>query len=198
MILGVMVGGLAGIGSPVRAQESAVQAPVPLAEVADAARLEKALKAAQGKVVLVNFWATWHEQSVAQYPAFLFLYDRYHLRGLEVLSIATDPVTERETHVIPFIQFNRTKFATFQKPDGNVDAFLKSIDTAWTGNLPRTYLLGRDGKIRQVLTTRINPERFEATIQRLLKEEAPKPKPVAKNAKPDPPVQHPRGLLGGN
>ena len=78
---------------------------MPLAEVADVTRIEKAIKAAQGKVVLVNFWAAWNEPSIAQYPAFLFLYDRYHAQGLEVVSVATDPVQEREAHVIPFIQY---------------------------------------------------------------------------------------------
>lgn len=203
VMLGLLFGVLAGAGAPVRAQESAAPsvptAPQP-AEVADAARIEKAVKAVQGKVVLVNFWAAWNEASIAQYPAFVFLYDRYHAQGLEVVSVATDPVKEREAHVIPFIQDNRTKFATFLKADGDPDAFLKAVDTAWTGNLPRTYVLGRDGRVRQVLTTRINPERFEAMLQRLLKEEAPKPKrsKSGKAEEPTPPVRHLKGFLGGN
>jgi glutathione peroxidase-family protein len=199
--LGWMVGGLVAVGAPVQAQESAAPAAVPLAEVADVARLEKAVKAVQGKVVLVNFWASWNEPSVTQYPAFLYLYDRYHAQGLEVISVATDPVKDRETNVIPFIQYNKTKFPTFLKADGDPSAFLKAIDSAWEGNLPRTYLLGRDGKVRQIVTTRINPDRFEATIQRLLKEEAPKPKRTGKNGKADaaaPPAHNPKGFLGGN
>ena len=199
-ILGLMVGGLSGIGAPAWAQESATP-PIPLAELADAARIEKAVKAAQGKVVLVNFWASWNEPSAAQYPAFPFLYDHYHAQGLEVISVATDPVKEREAHVIPFIQYYKTKFATFQKTDGDPDAFLKAIDTAWTGDLPRTYLIGRDGKVRQVLAARINPNRFEAQVQRLLKEEAPKPKRTNKSGKPEAPAapaRQPRGFLGGN
>ncbi|MCW3100617.1 MAG: Thiol-disulfide isomerase and thioredoxin [Chthonomonadaceae bacterium] len=199
VMVGLMVGGIAAIVAPVRAQESSAPTAVPLAQVADVPHIEKAIKAMQGKVVLVNFWAAWNEPSIAQYPAFVFLYDRYHARGLEVISVATDPVAEREAHVIPFIQDNRTKFGTYLKAEGDPVAFLHGIDTAWTGNLPRTYLLGRDGKVRQVYANRIDPVRFEATIQRLLKEDAPKPKP-AKNGKPEDtaPIPHPKGILGGN
>ena len=197
-----MIGGLAAAVAPARAQDTSpatAQAAVPLAEVADVSRIEKALKGVQGKVVLVNFWAAWNEPSIAQYPAFVFLYDRYHAKGLEVISVATDPVAEREAHVIPFIQENRTRFPTFLKADGDPAAFLHAIDTSWTGNLPRTYLLGRDGHVRQVLTTRINAVQFETQIQRLLKEEAPKPKldkngNVAEAA----PTPHPKGILGGS
>lgn len=199
VVLGLMVGDLAGAGLPMQAQESSRSNAVPLAEVADTARMEKAVKAAQGKVVLVNFWAAWNGPSITQYPAFVFLYDRYHAQGLEVVSVATDPVAEREAHVIPFIQSYKTRFPTFLRAEGDPTAFLNAVDTAWTGDLPRTYVIGRDGRVRQVVSTRINPDRFEAMLQRLLKEEAPKPKPANKNGKADaPPVHHTKGFLGGN
>lgn len=200
-MLGLMVGGLTLGATPAQAQLIPTPPPPPLAEVTDVTKLDKAIKALQGKVVLVNFWATWHETSAAQYPAFLYLYDHYHLKGLEVISVATDPVDTREQRVIPFIQSYKTKFATYMKPDGDPEAFLKGIDTTWTGTLPRTYLIGRDGKIRQVYNARINPTPFEATIVRLLKEEAPKPKNTEKSAHsfaPAAPPRNPRGILGGN
>jgi glutathione peroxidase-family protein len=201
VMLGGMVGGLAATGSPVRAQGSSAptaQSAVPLAEVADVARLEKIVKAAQGKVVLVNFWAAWNEPSIAQYPGFVFLYDHYHAQGLEVISVATDPVNEREAHVIPFIEAYKTKFPTYLKAEGDPVAFLHAVDTSWTGNLPRTYLIGRDGKVRKVYTIQLVERSFEPTIQRLLKEDAPKPKP-AKNGKSEDttPAHNPKGFLGG-
>jgi thiol-disulfide isomerase/thioredoxin len=199
MVLAWMVGGLPGAGMPVQAQESSRANAVPLAEVADVARMEKAVKAVQGKVVLVNFWASWNGPSVTQYPAFIYLYDRYHAQGLEVVSVATDPVAERDAHVIPFIPYYKTKFPTFLKADIEPTAFLSAVDTAWTGDLPRTYVLGRDGRVRQVLSTRINPDRFEALLKRLLKEEAPKPNPAPRTGKSEaPPARHLKGFLGGN
>lgn len=196
-----MIGSLAAAVAPVRAQGGAAQtapAALPLAEVVDVPHLDRVIKAAQGKVVLVHFWATWNEPSAAQYPAFVFLYDRYHAKGLEVISVATDPVAEREAHVIPFIQESKTKFPTYLKADGDATAFVHAVDTTWTGTLPRTYLIGRDGKVRQIYMTRINPERFEATLQRLLKEPEPKPK-LDKNGKvvDAPPTHSPKGILGG-
>jgi len=201
VMLGSMLGSLTAAVTPVRAQGGAAQttaATVPLAEVVDVPHLDKVIKAAQGKVVLVNFWAAWNEPSAAQYPAFVFLYDRYHAKGLEVISVATDPTAEREAHVIPFIQNSNTKFPTYLKADGDAAAFVHGVDATWTGTLPRTYLIGRDGKVRQMYASRINAVKFEATIQRLLKEEAPKPK-LDKNGRvvETPPTRSPRGILGG-
>lgn len=197
MMFGAMIGGLVIGAEPVKAQVAA-QPPPPLAEVTDVPHLDKLIKAAQGKVVLVNFWATWHEVSAAQYPAFLYLYNRYHGQGLEVISVATDPQNTREERVIPFIQSYRTPFPTYLRADGDANAFLKSVDTSWTGTLPRTYLIGRDGRVRQVYNTRINAVPFEETIRRLLKEEAPKPKPAPKDGKPETPPRNPKGILGGS
>ncbi len=202
-VLSIAVGlglcGLAGGVSPVRAQESAAAKALPLAEIADAARIEKAVRAAHGKVVILNFWASWNAPSAAQYPAFVFLYDRYHAEGLEVISVATDPVKERENRVIPFIQSYKTHFPTFQKDDSDPAAFLAAVDNNWSGTLPRTYILGRDGGVRQTLTTRINPERFEAMLRRLLKEEPLKPKRTNSSKSNDskPPARNPNGFIGG-
>ncbi len=198
-VAGLIVIGMTGSLPVVRAQESAPVSAVPLAEIADVARLEKAVKAAHGKVVLVNFWASWNAPSAGIYPAFVLLYDRYHAEGLEVISVSTDPTAQREGRVIPFILNNRTKFPTFLKADGDIAAFLAAVDVNWTGTLPRTYVLGRDGHLRQIIpTARISASRFEAQIRKLLKEELPKPKRGDKPTDTSTPQKRsPNGFLGG-
>jgi cytochrome c biogenesis protein CcmG/thiol:disulfide interchange protein DsbE len=48
------------------------------------------LKKLQGKVVVVNFWATWCPPCKAEIPGFLEVYQQYKSKGLEIVGISLD------------------------------------------------------------------------------------------------------------
>jgi thiol-disulfide isomerase/thioredoxin len=58
------------------------------------------LKALRGKVVLVDFWATWCAPCIAELPNMREVYDRYHARGFEVVGVSLDESRERLTEFI--------------------------------------------------------------------------------------------------
>jgi thiol-disulfide isomerase/thioredoxin len=156
-------------------------------EIADAARLEKAIRAARGKVTLINFWATWCPPCVAEFPSLVQFYDRYKAKGMTLLAVSLDAEGDRATKVLPFLRQQKAAFPVFVKAKGGDEAFINAIDKDWEGSIPRTYLLDRKGNVRQVFAGEIEPKQVETTIRRLLAE-----KP---NALPNPPARHPKGLL---
>jgi peroxiredoxin len=95
----------------------------------------------KGKVVLVDFWATWCPPCVAEVPEIVAAYNKYHDKGFEVVGISLDVEKDALEH---FIKTRKMPWPQFYdgKRFENELAVKYGIDHA-----PTVYLLDRDGKI---------------------------------------------------
>jgi thiol-disulfide isomerase/thioredoxin len=102
----------------------------------------------KGKVVLVNFWATWCEPCHDETPMLIHMQQEYGAKGFTLLGIAMD---EEGTKIVaPYVQ--STQFSVDGHPAGiNYPIVLGSDDiaTQFGGllGMPTSYLISRDGKI---------------------------------------------------
>jgi len=106
------------------------------------------LASMKGKVVLVNFWATWCDPCRAEIPILIGLQQQYAVQGYTTLGVDMDD--DGKKSVDPFVQ--NTKFDVHGQPTlmtyplvlGNDD-----ISTKFGGllGLPTSFLITRDGKI---------------------------------------------------
>ena len=55
------------------------------------------LSALRGKVVVINFWATWCQPCRQEMPALSAFYRQYHGQGLEMIGLSADRPHERST-----------------------------------------------------------------------------------------------------
>jgi peroxiredoxin len=97
----------------------------------------------RGKVVLLDFWATWCGPCVAEMPAVRKLYEAYHDKGFEIVGISLDDPKDG-AKIEKFVQEN--KIAWPQIHDTTHELSKKFFVTA----IPATFLIGKDGKITAV------------------------------------------------
>jgi peroxiredoxin len=96
------------------------------------------LQAYRGKVVLLNFWATWCAPCQLEMPRFVAWQDEYAGRGLQVVGISLDDDAEPVRALAEKMKLNY--------PVAMGDEKLGALFGGILG-LPVTYLIGRDGEI---------------------------------------------------
>ena len=103
------------------------------------------LAAYRGRVVLVNFWATWCEPCVEEMPSLEELQDRLQGRPFTLLAINME---ESDARVTQFLQ------STLLQEDGLTVLFDRfgTVAREWRARLlPVSFLIGPDGRIRNTL-----------------------------------------------
>lgn len=115
----------------------------------------------RGKVVLVNFWATWCPYCRHEMPAMERFWRDYHARGFEIIAFSVD---DDPAKVVAFMQENGYSF-----PAAMADV---AIQQAFGGvtRLPTSYLLDRNGKLRHKVHGQVHYARLEALVEPLLRE----------------------------
>jgi thiol-disulfide isomerase/thioredoxin len=117
------------------------------------------LASLKGRVVLINFWATWCGPCREELPLLVDLYQKYKERGLEILSISTD---DDQALVSSFARGYNLTFPVFYDT-GTKDRL--NVDV-----IPTSIFVGRDGNIhyRNVGFNEESIDEIEAVINKLL------------------------------
>ena len=92
-----------------------------------------------GKLVLLNFWATWCAPCREEMPAMQRLWERYREHGLVIVAVAVDKGNNKQ--VASFVDKLGLNYPILVDPEGKVRNRYEVV------GLPMSYLIGRDGKI---------------------------------------------------
>jgi peroxiredoxin len=95
------------------------------------------LRDLRGKVVLVNFWATWCPPCRKEMPDLQALYDKYKDQGFVVLSISD----EETAKVAPFIADKKISYPVLLDPGNKVH------ESFAVEGIPKSFVYDRDGKM---------------------------------------------------
>ena len=117
----------------------------------------------RGKVVIVDFWASWCVPCRQSFPWLNAMYDEYADDGLVILGVNTD-VDAMEAQ--QFLEEIPAKFEIIRDPEGEL---ARSFEVA---AMPSSYVFARDGELdtRHLGFLRSRRDEYEAVIQRLIAE----------------------------
>lgn len=95
------------------------------------------LKDLRGKIVLVNFWATWCPPCRKEMPDLEALYQKFRSRGLVILAISDEDASK----VKPFIAEHKFTYPILLDPGRKVNELFH------VEGIPKSFVYGRDGKL---------------------------------------------------
>lgn len=116
----------------------------------------------KGKVVLLDFWATWCPPCKLEIPWFMDLEHKDKYRGFEVLGIAMDDNGWED--VKPFIAQAKINYRVVVGDDATSNAY------GGVEDLPTTFLIDKQGKIAAIHIGLAGRKEFEDGVEELLRE----------------------------
>ncbi len=122
------------------------------------------LAAYKGKVVLLDFWATWCGPCIGELPNVIAAYEKYHAKGFEIVGISLD---EDKAAFEKFIVDRKMTWR--HQFDGK--GWKNEVAVAYgVQSIPATYLIGTDGKI---VAMGLRGEQLGERLARLLDADKP-------------------------
>jgi thiol-disulfide isomerase/thioredoxin len=119
--------------------------PVTL-EDATAETLKKLRSNPTGKLLLVNFWATWCGPCVVEFPDLETTYRMFRMRDLEMVTASTN-MPDEKTGVMKFLQKQHATGRNLIFASTDTYAMQAAFDPKWESGVPYTVLLAPDGKV---------------------------------------------------
>lgn len=136
------------------------KAPAPEFNLKNLSGKEVKLSDYKGKVVIVNFWATWCGPCRAEIPSFVSLRERYHGRGLEIIGISLDEGDQESVG------------AFAERFNINYPIVLGTMETVEAygpmNAIPTTFVIDRQGQVRSRHLGMMSFSEIEEAIKDLL------------------------------
>src|SRR2546423_6068547 len=133
---------------------------------------------AHARPLLVNFWATWCAPCREEFPDLVKIRSQYAVDRLDFALVSLDDVSDIDKAVPDFLsEVHAAAMPTYLLHAEDEGAAINSVDSAWSGELPATFLYDRAGRLGFKHTGRIKTAELRAAIDEAL------------SAKPETPAQ---------
>jgi peroxiredoxin len=140
--------------------------PVELKTI-DEAELAKLVKNEEGKLLLINVWATYCGPCKTELPEFLTMHRMYRHRDLQVVTISIDDPDEQAAS-LKVLQEKKMSTTNFISKIATQDKLADILDKEWAGPLPYTVLIGPGGKVLYRKQNSIEPLEVRTEIVKVL------------------------------
>lgn len=139
---------------------SMVGQPVPALKFQDLSGQEVDFAALKGKVVVVDFWATWCGPCLMEIPGYIEMQKKYGPEGLVIVGVSLDK--KKPAAVKKFADARGVNYPVVMGSFDTMDAF-GGFDV-----IPTTFLVGRDGRILHQKSGAMAHDEYEALVKKAL------------------------------
>ncbi len=117
------------------------------------------IRSLRGKVVLIDFWASWCIPCREQNPNLLRMYEKYKSKGFEILAVSLDADRQKWLSAIKHDQLNWLNVSDLKGTNNEV-ALMFNI-----GSIPDNILIDREGR---VIAKKVSSEELEQMLNKVL------------------------------
>ena len=140
--------------------------PAPKLVFSDIPGARRQFSQLKGKVIVVNFWATWCAPCKAEMPEFVKAYATYRDRGVEFVGAANEPRSAK-ARVREFIQGMQVQFPVWLEAS---EDHMKALGVG--PGLPATVIVDAQGRVAARIAGVTNGAQLRELLDRILTEQA--------------------------
>jgi len=126
--------------------------------------VEQTLAQFKGRIVVLNFWATYCEPCRKEMPDLSAIQNEFAAFGVQVVGASADEISER-AKVVQFIKDVKINFPVWIGAT-SADTLRFGVGTA----LPATVIIGRDGKIVKTISGVVNQAELRTELEKIIKQ----------------------------
>jgi len=146
---------------PTSNQQTTIGSEIDL-NLKDLAGIDQRLSSYKGRIVIVNFWATWCVPCKQEMPDLAAIQNEYAALGVQVIGAAADQIGDR-AKLLQFIKQAKINFPIW------LGATTEDLKRFGVGpGLPATVVIGRDGKVAALHYKIIQQAQLKKEIDKLL------------------------------
>lgn len=148
-----------------RFTENALDADYLIVRELNEITLDSILSARNGKILLLNVWATWCIPCREEFPDLVKLAQNYDDDMVDIVGISADFPDEVDSKIIPFLKAQGVNFPNFVQNFEKQEDFINRLNEEWRGALPATFIYDSSGNQQKYLLGKQNYTSLRRAIE---------------------------------